>query len=425
MEDPPPAAYDNSWIGLLFVLCMLLMLSSYFSASEMAFSTINRIRLKSLAENGNKRAARVLHMAENFDRMLSTCLIGNNIVNIASATIATVIFTRFFGNAGATYSTIVMTVVVLIFGEILPKSAAKRNPESYCMRTFGFFQFFIYLLLPLNFIFMGIKKGFDHFARQPDENNMTEQELLAIVDEVQSDGTIDEHEGDLIRSAIGFSDRDVIDILTPRVDIVAVDITDEPEEIARQFVTSGYSRLPVYRDNIDHMLGVLHEKDFYGRKPGQPVESLIKELIFVSQSIKIAHLLRLLQQSKLHMAVVTDDFGGTAGIVTMEDILEQLVGEIWDEHDEITDQFTRLPDGSYRIDGSAPLERMFSLFDIDMEYDATTVNGWVMGELEKVPSTGDEFTFEGLHAVVTATDGLRTREVIVRRLPQGQAASAG
>ena len=413
---------SSTSITLIAVIAVLVMMSAYFSATETAFSSLNKIRLKSLANNGNKRAAHALALLENYDKLLSTILIGNNIVNIASASIATVLFVEQFrlGNSGVTISTIVMTIVVLIFGEISPKSLAKESPERFAMFSTPFLSFFVKLLTPLNFLFRQWKKLLNKLFKAEDDRGITEEELITIVDEAENEGGIDEHESELIRSAIEFNDLEVEEILTPRVDVVAVEENDPMDKIAEVFRTNGLSRLPVYRETIDNIIGIIHEKDFYAQlyQNRNEIAPIIKTAVCATTSMPVSKLLRLLQGSKTHMAIVIDEFGGTAGIVTLEDILEELVGEIWDEHDEVVEEFKKNPDGSYLVSCSADLEDMFELLGLSEEVDTSTVSGWVIDELGGVPKVGDNFTYENLRVTVTRTDFRRVLEIRVELLPE-------
>ena len=414
---------DSGDIITIIVMALLVLMSSYFSATETAFSSLNKTRLKALAEKGNKRAASTLALSEKYDRLLSTILIGNNVVNIALTAIATVFFIRVLGGnekTGTTVATVVVTVAVLIFGEISPKSLAKESPENFAMFSTPIIRFFIVILFPLTFLFSLWQKMLTKVFKIKGDRKMTSDELLVLVDEVEEGGVIDADESELIRSAIEFNDQEAEDILTPRVDIEGVSADSTKEEIAQVFTDTGFSRLPVYRDSIDNIVGIVHQKDFYdGPKiTDKSLEEIMQTPVFVTPSMKISDLLSKLQQEKSHIAVVTDEYGGTLGIVTMEDILEELVGEIWDEHDEVIEEFTKLDDGSYKIICSADLDEMFELFEIEGESDSNTVSGWVMDELGKIPDEGDEFDYENLHVTVTETDNQRVIAINVRVVPE-------
>lgn len=406
---------------LIIIMVILVAMSAFFSATETAFSSCNRIRLKNMANGGKKTAKLALHLCENYDTVLSTILVGNNIVNIACTSISTVVFTTYLGDVGVTVSTIVMTVVVLIFGEISPKSIAKEKAESFAMVSAPVLQLFVWVLTPVNFLFKFWKMLLTKVFHLHRNDTFTEEELITIVDEVQSDGVFDQHEGELIRSAIEFNDLDVEDILVPRVDVVAVEKNSSVQEVADTFREHGYSRMPVYEDDIDHIIGLIHEKDFI-RCMGDNAENIsgiIKTATIVIKGMKISKLLRLLQYNKTHMAVVVDEFGGTVGIVTLEDILEELVGEIWDEYDEVTEEFVKNPDGSFTVSCNANLDKMLELFHIDQKYESATVNGWVMEELGKIPETGDTFSCHNLDVSVTKAEFRRAIEIrVVPQQPQ-------
>ena len=385
-------------LPLLLVIVLCIVGSAYFSASETAFSTMNRIRIKNLADGGDSRAALALKLVDNYDKLISTILIGNNIVNITSASLATVVFTMWLADAGVSISTAVMTVVVLIFGEISPKALAKENAEAFALATARIMRFLMVLLTPLNFLFSLWRKLLDKVFKKSKDPGITAEELITMVDEAQNDGGIDEHNGELIRSAIEFDDLDANDIITPRVDLVAVEKDATMEEVAKAFMENTYSRLPVYENNIDNIIGMIHEKDFFTamNQGAEHFAPAIKPVIYVAGGMKISRLLRLIQQSKTHIAVVIDEFGGTEGIVTLEDVLEQLVGDIWDEHDVVEQEIEELNNTTYMISGSCALEDFFETFDFpeaEDDYESVTVGGWVMEELGCVPDIGAHFVF--------------------------------
>lgn len=406
---------DSNSITLIVSLCVLLFLSAFFSSTETAFSSLNRIRLKNLADQGNKRAILTLNLYEKYDNLLSTILIGNNLVNILAASLSTVLFVKYYGNAGVTISTVVLTVVVLIFGEITPKSLAKEYPESYAMKAAPFIKTIMFIFTPFNYVFGLWKKMILKLLKKDKNQGITEGELLTMVDEAQQDGGIEEHEGELIHSVLEFNDVDADDILTPRVDIVAVSLEDSKRQINKEFNESRFSRLPVYDENIDDIVGFIHYMDFvvHVLRGDKTIQDIMKPCVFVMPSMKIYRILKMLQKSRSHIAVVTDEFGGTEGIVTMEDILEELVGEIWDEHDEVVTELKKIGDNKYRIICSANLEDMFEFFSITGESDSTTVSGWVVEQLDKIPSEGDTFEYEDLLVVVSKIDSRRVLEIIV------------
>ena len=406
---------------MLAALAVLVTFSAYFSATETAYTSLNRIRMRSRAEGGDRRAALALRLSEDYDRFLSTILIGNNIVNISASTIGTVLFTKHVGTAyGPLVSTIVLTVVILIFGEISPKSLAKEHAESFAMFSAPFLRVFLLVLRPVNFLFAQWKRLLSRVFRHSDDEGITEEELITMVDQAENEGGLDQDESELIRSAIEFSDLEVEEILTPRVDIVAVEDTATMDEIAKVFAESGYSRLPVYQEDIDNIVGVIHEKDFHAaRYHGQnDVSAIVSNVLYTTATTKISDLLRILQKAKAHMVIVVDEYGGTEGLCTLEDIVEELVGEIWDEHDEVIEEFQKQADGSYLISCNANLTDLYDLFSLKGESDSNTVSGWVMEEVGRVPEVGDHFVCEGLDVTVTKVDHRRVLEIRVVVLPR-------
>lgn len=374
-----------------------MVLSAYFSATETAFTSLNRIRLKNLAGDGDKRAKRVLELESKYDNLLSTILIGNNIVNIGMTAVATALFLELTPQYGATLSTVVVTVVVLIFGEISPKSLAKESPESFAMFSSGFINVLMVILTPINFVFSQWKKLLAKIFKVVDNRGITEDELLTIVEEAETEGNLAAEQSELIQNAIEFNELEAWDVLTPRVDIKAIEIDSTKKDVAKMFMETGYSRLPVYEDDLDKILGVLNQKDFHNYISGskKTISDYVKPVVYVAGSMKAADLLKKLQVNKTHIAIIVDEYGGTAGLVTMEDIIEELVGDIYDEHDEVESQeITQLQDGSYRVLCSTNVEKMFDYFDEEVELDATTVNGWVVLQLDKLPKAGDTFEYE-------------------------------
>ena len=397
-------------------LVILVGFSAFFSASETAFSSLNQIRLKSRAEDGDSSAARVLAMAEQYDKLLSTILSGNNIVNIAAASIGTILFTQMLGaERGATMSTIVLTIIVLIFGEVTPKSLAKEMPEKVATAVSPFLVLLMALMTPLTWLFTQWKKLLGHFVHSGEADTITEGELMTMVSEAENDGELTDRESELIRSAIEFDDVEVEEILTPRVDVVAVEDDIPLEELAQTFAESGYSRLPVYHGTIDNIIGVVHEKDFYiaRLKKATKIDDLVVPTLYTTGSTQISQLLRTLREQHHHLAVVVDEYGGTEGIITLEDILEELVGEIWDEHDEVTEDFRKQSDGSWLVSGSASVDDLYEELDLPEEedIDSNTVNGLVQEKTCHLPKVGDRFTLGEYDGVVTRTAKRRVTEV--------------
>ena len=401
----------------IIIMAVCLLLSAYFSATETAFSSANITRLKTRAEKGNSRAALACKLLERYDKLLSTILIGNNIVNIAMASLGTVLFVRSFGDMGATLSTVVVTVVVLIFGEISPKSIAKDCAEEWAMAAAPFLRCLIWLLTPLNVLFSLWKKLLAKVFHLDADSKMSPEELLMLVNEVQQDGSIDKDEGDLLKNAIGFSEQEAQDILIHRVDLAALPVTASKEEVADLFTQTKYSRLLIYREDIDHIIGTVHQKDFYVGcgVTDKPLEEILSPALFVLENEPISLLLKKLQSAKTQVAVVVDEYGGTCGIVTMEDILEELVGEIWDEHDEEEVFLRKLGPDAYAVDAAMDFDDFAAYFHLKTDSEMVSVSGWVMEQFGRVPETGDSFTLEGLRVEVTRVENHRIEEMHVEQ----------
>ena len=401
----------------IVIMAVCLALSAYCSATETAFSSANTTRLRTLAEKGSGNAALALKLLEQYDRLLSTILIGNNIVNIATASIGTVLFVRHYGDAGATISTVVVTVVVLIFGEISPKSIAKDCAEKCAMLSAPILRVLIWVLMPLNLLFSLWKKLLAKVFRLNTDSKMSQEELLMLVDEVQQDGSIDRDEGELLKNAIGFSEQEAQDILIHRVDLAALPVTASKEEVASLFTQTKYSRLLIYQDSIDHILGTVHQKDFYVGcgVTDQPLSDIISPPVFALENEPIRALLKKLQQAKTHVAVVVDEYGGTCGIVTMEDILEELVGEIWDEHDEEEVFLRKIAPDTWLVDAGMDFDDFAEFFQLKTDSEMVSVSGWVMEQFGRVPEAGDSFVFENLTVRVTRVENHRIEEIQVTR----------
>lgn len=404
---------------VIIVIC--LVMSAYFSATETAFSTLNQIRVKNMAEKGNKRAALVLRIVNDFDTMLSTILIGNNLVNILLSSVATVVFLRLLGEqTGTSVSTAFCTVIVLIFGEISPKSIAKESPESFALFSAPILRVFMVILKPFNLLFSLWKKLLSRIFVSQEDHGITDEELLTIVEEAEQEGGIDEEEGTLIRSAIEFMDLETVDIYTPRVDIIGVPDDVSNEELEKVFMETGYSRLPVYKEDMDHIVGIINQKDFHNniRKNQRPLKDYIRPVLFITPSMKIGSLLKDLQESKTHMAIIIDEFGGTAGLVTIEDIVEELVGDIWDEHDEVVQEIQQISEDEYEVTGGASLDKIFEKLDVEESLDFNTISGWIMNVLEGIPREGESFVENGLEVTVLKMQGHRIQTVRVRKLSE-------
>ena len=406
----------------IFSILCLLLLSAFFSATETAFTSLNRIKMKNMANDDVKNAKLVLKLEDRYDKLLSTILIGNNIANIGMTAIATVMFVALLGGSlGPTASTMVMTVAVLIFGEISPKNIAKEHPEGFALFAAPIMRGLMWIFTPLNVFFSLWKKLLGKIFGTQENGSYTEDELITIVEEAQIGGSIGKEQQELITNAIEFDDLEAIDVITPRVDIVAVELGTSVEEIGRTFKESGLSRLPVYEDDLDNIIGIINQKDFHNYVVGEnrELEQYIKPVAYVAESIKAAVLLKKMQTKKTHIAIIVDEYGGTTGLVTMEDIIEELVGKIYDEHDAIEmREVTRLYDGSYSVAGGANVEKFFEMVGEDIDINATTINGWVMIELDRLAKVGDTFTYRSRHKIfhvrVTRADERRALMVQIR-----------
>lgn len=420
---------ENGTISMVIIVVSIIM-SAYFSATETAFSSLNRIRIKNMAEKGNRKARLVMELSQRYDSLLSTILIGNNIVNIASASLATVLFVKWLGDdVGPSVSTAVITIVVLIFGEVTPKSIAKESPEKFAMFSAPFLSALMVLLTPFNFLFGQWKKLLSILVRAEDDGGITEEELLSIVEEAKQDGGIDEQENMLIRSALEFTEQEAVDILTPRIHITAVSTQATKEEIAQVFADTAYSRLPVFEDSIDHIVGILYQKDFYNYMyyGDKEIPDVIRPALFIPQNKKIGVLLKELQSKKIHIAVVLDEYGGTVGIITLEDILEELVGEIWDEYDEVSPEMEKKSETECVVSGSASIEKVFEALNIrpaGEEIQSGIVNGWIMDELGRVPKKADSFVYRGYQVTVLEMDENRVKKALFARDSGPQAGDA-
>ena len=406
---------------MLAALVVCVALSAFFSASETAFTSANRVRLKTMSQSGNRRAELALSLAEEYDRLLTAILVGNNIVNIAGTALATVLFTAWVGRMGATLSTVVMTVMVLIFGEVSPKTIAKESPEKFAMFAAPALRALCVILTPVNGLFKRWKSLLQRLFKPDDSGSHIEAELMTLVDEAEHEGDMDEHEGELIRSAIEFSDdRDILSVLTPRVDVTALEDTASIEEAANLFREAGYSRIPVYHEDMDHIVGILHEKDFYAmaHEGCQSITEIMKPPVWAPSTLKLTKLLKLFQEEKTHMVIVVDEFGGTEGIATMEDVLEELVGEIYDEHDEEERELVALEDGSWLVDGGMQLEELMEIAGVENVYTAETVGGWAAEVMGCIPFVGAAFETDELRGMVTQMEKRRvTRLRIWKQTP--------
>ena len=411
-------------MGLWFALILCIVLSAFFSATETAFSASNRVKLKTVDGPRKEKARIALDLLEKYDSLLTTVLIGNNVVNIAGTAIATVLFSMviFKGqeDLGATVASAVMTVLVLFLGEVGPKTLAKQQPEKFAMAVSPAIRVLVILLKPLDLLFSLWRKLLSRLVKPDPEEPQIEDELMTMIDEAQTEGDIEEDEGELIRSAIEFNDQDASDIMTPRVDVTAIEDTASPEEAAELFRKTWYPRIPVYHEDLDHIVGILNEKDFYKMTYDgcDQITRIMKEPVFAPASLSISNLLKQFRASQTHMVILLDEYGGTEGIVTMEDVLEELVGEIYDEHDEVEEEVVEQEDGTLIIDGNMQLQELLEKYGLENTYEADTVGGWAAEMLEKVPEVGDAFDLEKLRFTVTEMDGFRVTRMQVTSLQE-------
>ncbi len=411
------------------LIVILVACSAFFSATETALTSANRIRLKNLAENGSKAAARTLKILSRYDKAVTTILIGNNIVNIGCSSLATLLAIRLLTEAfgaeagnqyGSLVSTIVTTLVVLTFGEVIPKSIAKDHSESLAMGVSGIISFLMFIFTPVSIVFIGLNKLAAKLFRSKNSVSVTEEELMAIIDEIEEEGVLEQQESELVRSALQFDEITVDEIITPRVRVVAVDVSDSADSIYRTFLGEQYSRMPVYEKTLDNIIGVINQKDFFRAYDefgdDLSVRSLVQETIYFPCMLKISEVLRDMQKKKCHMAVVLDQHGGTLGIVTLEDLLEELVGEIWDESDEVMNPITVLSDRTFLAYGDVSLNsfrRFLSGRDIDVEIESEshTVAGWALELFGSIPNEGDSAETDDF--IVTVTE---VKDLVVNRI---------
>lgn len=416
MDDP----------SILWVIAILVLVacSAFFSGTETGFSSASKARLKSYANAGDKRAKRALKIVDRYDTALSAVLIGNNIVNIGAASVGTLFFTGLLGPSGAGVSTIVLTVVVLIFGEVVPKSLAKMNPEKVVMRSASILWYLMKIFAPLIWVLQQIVRIFSNKMGGEQQPSVTEEELKVIIEEIEDEGVLNEHESELVQSAIDFDDIMVDEILTPRVDVSAIEAGEDPEVIKDLFFTTGFSRLPVYEKTIDDIVGVLNQKDFiraYLQNHQVDIQPLMQQVLFVPPKKHISKLMRELQSAHLHIAVVTDSFGGTIGIITLEDIVEELVGEIWDESDQVKKELEQLSEDTYRVSGDMNVYDLFDALDVDDSAytgSSQSMSGWALDIFEHIPEPQETFTYENLSITVEEVQEQRITSLLVKVSPK-------
>ena len=384
---------------LICVLVVLLFLSAFFSSSETAFSTANSIRMKNYVEEKRKGARKALYIMEHYDKTLATILVGNNFVNIASTTICAIIFGRLIVNPTLAniLNTVIMTIIVLIFGEILPKAMAKANAEKFALRFSGIMFVLIKVMYPITILFMLLQKAVLKKSKAEDNPTVTEDELESIIDTMEEEGVLDANDADIFQGVMDLDEQSIYDIMTPRVDVIAVSIDSKIEELQKVFLESGYSRLPVYEEDKDHMIGIVHIKDFIAKvlnKDKFVIKDIMSEPIFVSENMKAKELIRKMQQEKKHMAIVIDEHGGTSGIVTFEDVMEEMVGDIYDEHDDevIVPSLIKVSDNTYDVDPDINLEDLFEQLEIENvpETEYSSLGAYLYELCENLPEVNQK-----------------------------------
>lgn len=413
-------------ILMLVIIIVCIFLSAFFSSIETAFSTVSTIRLKYSAERGSKRAKNALKVTENYDKALTTILIGNNIVNIGCSSVATVLCMNLFGDVGAAISTGVVTLLVLTFGEIIPKCLAKEKAEVFCLGTAKILLVLITILSPLVFFFIALKSlALKIFTKGNSQPSVTEDELKVLIGTSEQEGVLEQQEKELVQSALDFDEKTVQEVITPRVDITAIDINDTEDKIKKLIIEERFSRIPVYKDSIDNVIGILHTRDYLealiaGKQPD--IKKLIKSAFFIYKTKKLSVALAEFKKQRHHIAIVTDDYGGTLGIITMEDLLEEIVGDIWDEDEDEAPEYRKISDTTYSISGDMNISAMLELLNLREDYiisDSVSVGGWVMENLGDIPESGDSFTYkDALSFTVISTTEQRVENVKVVYIPE-------
>ena len=417
---------DGSILSVLIILALLLF-ADYFAVCETSFAAVSRIRLKTAMERGDRRANKAMYVCEHFDKAITTILIGTNIVHLSCASYVTVLVTRRWGLSAVTLSTFVTTLVVFFVGEMLPKSIAKKYSLRLALGTASSLVFFMHLLTPISFVLTKIGEFASRLTKGDSEVSVTEDELYDIIENMTDEGDLDSEQGDLVHSALAFGDLTAESILTARVDMETIDVDDPLEEILSQVKASRHSRIPVYQDSVDNIIGVLQirrfMREYLQKREKTDLRSLLDEPYFVHQSAKIDELLSVMSSKKINMTIVADSYGGTVGIVTVEDILEELVGEIWDEDDEVVEPCVDHGDGSYSFDAGVDIEDAFEFMDYEdpdeTDFDHKLLGEWAYEQFDAIPQEGDSFTYNGLRITVEKVQQRRIMKLRIQRLPEG------
>lgn len=401
---------------LVIILVFLICGSAFFSASETAFSTCNKIKLKQLANKGSERAEKTLKLAEEYDKLISGILIGNNFVNICATTVATILFTKSFVN-GAEISTIIMTIVVLIFGEVTPKTIAKNNPEKFVLKLYPLLNAILVILTPFTMI-LGQLQNAINIIMPAEKQSFTGDELITIVEEGEKDGIIEKEDSELIQSAIEFKDASISEIYVPRVDLTALDIAEDVSIFEKTFKEKPYSRIPVFEETIDNIIGFVHYRDFYHLEKNQNLKDILQKPLFMPLTTDVSDALKIMKKEKIHLAIVCDEYGGTAGMITLEDIIEELVGDIYDEHDEIIEEIVKLENNAYKVDGGTNISDVYDLFDLidDEDYESVTISGWIVEHNEKIPSINDILIIKGFEIKILDADEKKINLIKIKKI---------
>ncbi len=414
---------DTNFVyGIIIAVCVIL--SAFFSCVETAFSCANRIRLKTYADNGNKKALTALWVIDNFDKVLTAILIGNNVVNLGCSSIATVLCMNIFGDIGAAVATGATTLLVLTFGEVIPKCFGKEASDSIALYTGSILKYMTYVLTPFVYFFISIKSAVMKIANiKKDQPSVTEDELKYIIESIEEEGILEEQESEMVQSALEFDEKTALEILTPRVDVVLIDADDDPDTIHNTIITERYSRIPVYQDNIDNIIGILHTRDYLeqlSQNKTPDIKELVTEAHFIYKSRKLSDILSDFKQKQLHIAIVTDEYGGMLGIVTMEDLLEELVGEIWDEDEEEERTYTKLKDGRYIISGDMDLADLFDIFEIELddEIESISVGGFIIEQLGTIPTINQSVTYKDIVMTVKRIKNNRILSAFVSKIEE-------
>lgn len=412
---------ENAIMGIVIFICILF--SAFFSGTETAFSTVNQVRLKSYADSGSKKAKRAktaLYICDNYDKTITTILIGNNIVNLGGSSLATVLCINIWGDIGAAIATGATTFLVLTFGEIIPKCIGKESSETIALYTAGILRAFMFVFYPIVMFFIGLKSIVIKMLRiKNDAPSVTEDELKYIINSIEEEGVLEQQEKELVQSALDFDEKTAFEILTPRVDMTAVDIDSDYETMKKTILEERFSRIPVYQGNYDNIIGIIHSRDFL-EEMAMSVKPNIKKLIqpaqFVYKNQRLSDILTEFRKNKHHMAIVIDEYGGTLGLITMEDLLEEIVGEIWDEDEEEEKLFTKIEDGTYKVSGDMPLEEVFGLFGVstrNLDTDSITIGGFFLDKKGEIPKAGDSLEIDDLKITVMEIEDQRIITLLV------------